>query len=304
MTHRLIFHIGLQKTGTSSIQVMLAGSQDYLRSQGMFFPDLSAENETARIWRSPFRHNIIASTYADYLSAFPKFSEVQKNQFWEKLYADLDAPILSAEDFSRQRNFSVFSEVLKPFSLEVVMYVRRQDLFAESLYNQRNKILVSRGDPSFLAGDFLTESDLFHFLKQQNYIPVLNFAKTLNRIAEQLTPARLHVRTFDRSTLVDGDVCKDFSAIFGWDHGQMFQPPKEANGSISNAVLERLKQTYDREGSAAAAAALTELNARLAAGEDLSGPYKLLQKTTRLHMLRQYADINAELRVAYGVSFS
>ncbi len=304
MTRPLIFHIGLQKTGTSSIQVMLAGSQAYLRSQGAYFPSLPAEAGAARIWQSPFRHNIIAATYADYMSAFPKLSDAQQRQFWGALNAARDIPVLSAEDFSRQGDFSRFAQVFAAFAPEVVMYVRRQDRFIESLYNQRNKILVSRGDPSFLAGDFLTEGNLFHFVKQENYVSVLNFSKTLNRIATQLTPARFHVRVFDRAELAGGDVCQDFAALFGWDHSQMFQPPKEANGSIANAVLQELKQVYDTKGETAAAAALVELNARQAAGEDLSGSYSLLREGTRREVLRQYAEINAELETSYGVVFS
>ena len=300
----LAFHIGLQKTGTSSIQVMLAGSQSYLRSQGAFFPNLPTEDGADRIWRSPFRHNIIASSYADYMSAFPKLSALQRRQFWGALNQGTDMPVLSAEDFSRQRDFSRFAVPFSPYDLNVVMYVRRQDKFIESLYNQRNKILVSRGDPAFLAGDFLTEGDLFQFVKQENYTPVLNFSRTLDRIAAELSPAKFHVRVFDRACLINGDVCQDFAALFDWDYAQMFQPPKEANGSISNAELDRLKRIFDQEGETAAARALSEVNARLAAGEDLSGSYALLQEGTRREVLRQYAESNARLQDGYGVAFS
>jgi hypothetical protein len=304
MTHPLIFHIGLQKTGTSSIQVMLAGSQDYLRSQGFFYPHLPAPPDSARIWLSPFRHNIIAGTYADYISAFPTLDAAQRQAFWESMATETASPILSAEDFSRQNDFSRFAADFAPYDVDVVMYVRRQDHFIESLYNQRNKILVSRGDPSFLNEAFLTEGDVFHFLRQQRYVPVLNYPKTLGRIGSQLSPEKFHVRVFDRSQLVDGDVCADFAAIFGWDVGKMFQPGREANGSISNVVLENLKRIFLNKGDDAAREELVRINAALEAGEDLSGSYQILAQSTRSDVLRQYRSINAELEADYGVCFT
>lgn len=304
MNKSLIFHIGLQKTGTSSIQVMLAGSRDYLRNQGYFYPDLPTPEKPERIWVSPFRHNIIASTYADYLSAFPKFSDEQRKQFWGSLGEETTNPILSAEDFSRQNNFGRFVEDFSAFDVDVVMYVRRQDRFIESLYNQRNKILVSRGDPAFLNESFLTEADLFHFIRQQNYVPVLNFPNTLGRIRKSLSPREIHVRVFDRAQLAGGDVCVDFADVLGLDAEQMFKPASEANGSISNKVLEGLKRVYLENGTEAAREELARINTRLASGEDLSGSYTLLTDRTRREVLRQYQDINAELHREFGVSFS
>lgn len=304
MRQTLVFHIGLQKTGTSSIQVMLAGSQDYLRSQGFFYPHLPAVPEAAGIWTSPFRHNIVAGYYADYASAFPILDPEHCDAFWEGLKAETGSPILSAEDFSRQNDFSRFSECFDPYDVEVVMYVRRQDRFIESLYNQRNKILVSRGSPDFLNESFLTEGDVFHFLRQQKYIPVLNYPKTLQRIRAQLNPRKFHVRVFDRSQLVGGDVCADFASIFKMNITKMFQPEKEANGSIGNTVLENLKQVFLEQGREAARKEIERVNGLLAAGEDLSGRYEILTAKTRREVLRQYAEINTELARDYQVRFN
>lgn len=299
---RVVLHIGLQKTGTSSIQVMLAGSEAYLASQDVSFPKLPTANQGAsRVWISPFRHNIVAATYADYNSAFETLSLTQRSHFWDALKAGQQTVILSAEDFSRQKDFSILAAPLSEFDLDVVLYVRRQDLFIESLYNQRNKILVQRGDPSFLNETFLTEPDVFTFLHQQSYVPVLNFSKKLATIQAQLAPKNIHVRVFDRTVLKGGDVCADFADLLGLDMGQMFQPRHEANGSIANTELAKLKQIFLDQGEEAARAEMARINANWQAGKDLSGSYKMFSAPTRQEIRRQYQDINAELYERFGV---
>jgi hypothetical protein len=302
---KLILHVGLQKTGTSSIQVMLAGSGEALRDEGFFYPQLPASDLTVRSIRtSPFRHNILAASYADYRTAFERLHAEELTAFWVEMQNNPRNPILSAEDFSRQKDFSRLKAPMSAFSVEVVIYVRRQDLFAESLYNQRNKILVQRGDISFLSEDFLTEKDLFEFLRVQSYIPVLNFSNLLNRIKTQLAPDRIHLRSFNRASMNGGDVCADFCDIFGWDIDNLTRPKSEANGSISNQILEELKQTFLSRGTAAALSMMDDINRSVANGTDYSGPYGILSHRSRRALLAQYDQVNRDLAEAYGVFFT
>lgn len=302
MTDRVILHIGLQKTGTSSIQVMLAGSNEYLGSQGFVFPQLPPpDQDVSRVWLSPFRHNILAATYADYNSAFETLNEAQCSAFWDSLAEGSNAAILSAEDFSRQKDFTTLAEPLANFDLDVVLYVRRQDLFIESLYNQRNKILIQRGDPFFLNEEFLTEQDAFTFLRQQSYVKVLDFSRTLAKIQAQLSPQNIHVRAFDRSVLKSGNVCADFADLFGLDMERMFQPDREANGSIANAELAKVKQAFLEHGPEMARIEMARINTGWENGMDLSGSYKIFSEDNRRAIRRQYADINTDLYQTYGV---
>lgn len=127
---KLILHIGLQKTGTSSIQVMLHSSAAALREAGYFYPALPVNPE--QIWNSPFRHNIIAATYADFSTAFDKLDLEQEDLFWQSLMDNPLTPILSAEDFSRQQDFGRLAKHLEPFDVTIVVYLRRQ-IFSRSL---------------------------------------------------------------------------------------------------------------------------------------------------------------------------
>lgn len=302
MMKSAILHVGLQKTGTSSIQVMLAGSEKYLRSQGYIYPHLPAcEAENNKVWVSPFRHNILASTYADYVSAFQSLSTEQESIFWRNAAEGNESIILSAEDFSRQSNFSKLSERLRNYETEIVLYVRRQDVFIESLYNQRNKILLQRGDPSFLTESLLTEQDVFEFLKSQNYVRVLNFARTLENLENYIKPTSVHVRTFDRNVLTGGDVCQDFAEILSLDYQKMFKPEKEANSSIGNETLRMLKKTFANKGPEAARIEMENVNNNWNSNTDLSGSYRIFSDKTRREIRSQYSRINEALFEKFGV---
>lgn len=298
----LVLHIGLQKTGTSSIQTMLADSAAYLREEGFFYPSLPKREGT--IWNAPFRHNILVSTYADFPSAFERLDAAQEDRFWKDLESSPLTPILSAEEFSRLRTLDRLAGRLKSFDVHLVAFLRRQDLLAESLYNQRNKILLSRNDPRLLASDLLRESALFEFLKTENYTPLLNYDRLLANFVTALAPSRVSVRAFDRSQLLGGDVCRSFSEVLGLDGHRMRIPPAEVNGSIANSLLKEIVKIYKTEGRQAALDRVRSVNQEIQSGKDFSGSYNLLSDRSRQAVLQQYAEINERVADAYGVKFT
>lgn len=301
---RLVLHVGHQKTGTSSIQVMLAGSNSYLRSKNFFYPSVpEPRSKTNSVWEGPFRHNIIAGTYADYGTAFDTLSAEELDRFWRNSSHDPCSPILSAEGLSRQYNFAPMAAALADYDVEVVAYVRRQDLFAESLYNQRNKILVQRGDPFFLSEEFLTETDMFNFLKAQSYFRILNFTNLMSKVEDQIQPSKIHVRVFDKKLLKGGDVCEDFAEIFDLNIEKLYQVGTHANGSISNAVLEEIKDVFLSKGGGAARELMGAIRTSMRNGRDYSGYYGVFSDQSRRDFLDKYSDVNRVLKEKYGVFF-
>lgn len=302
---RLVLHVGHQKTGTSSIQVMLAGSNAYLRSRNFFYPSVpEPSSKASAVWEGPFRHNIIAGTYADYGTAFDRLSAEELDSFWGILSHDSCSPILSAEGLSRQHNFASIAAALADYDVEVVAYVRRQDLFAESLYNQRNKILVQRGDPSFISDEFLTEVDMFNFLKSQSYFRVMSFTNLFNKIEKQIAPTKMFVRVFDKNLLKGGDVCEDFAGIFDLDMEKLYRAGTHANGSISNMVLEEIKDVFLSKGELAARELMAAIRTSMRNGCDYSGYYGIFTDQSRKDFLESYRDVNDILREKYGVCFN
>lgn len=273
---------------------MLSGSGGFLETQGYFYPRLpEPKSSRSHVWTSPFRHNCIAASYADFNSVFETLTETEKQAFWDAIPDSGLVPILSAEEFSRQNDFTPLASAMSRLEIEVVLYLRRQDLYLESLYNQRNKILVGRERADFLNDDFLTEKELLWFTRVSGYDAILDYENLLSRIMVQMNPASIRVRNFNRSALVGNDVCKDFCHVLGIDHNRMNLPKINANQSISNQCLLELKRTFDSEGERAAVAMMKRVNT----GDlDTSGSYRVLTESTRSEILRRYEDVNKSLR--------
>jgi hypothetical protein len=299
---RLILHFGLQKTGTSSIQLMLSASRNALDEAGYQYPQLPKKE--GGVWNSPFRHNIISGTYADFASAFDKMTPAQTTEWWDSIRNSDKTSIVSAEDFSRQKNYTSLGNDISDFSVTVVLYLRRQDKFAESLYNQRNKILVQRMDDQILEADTATEAGLFKFLRVEHYIPILNFERLLNCIETQLKPDKIIVREFERNKLKEGDVCHDFLDAIGLKADGFIFPSNDANEAIPNNMLRKLVNTAEVHGLDAARLELGEFAARFSKGEVEKGSYAVCSEAVRKNLLDQYKDINLQIRDRYNVSFS
>lgn len=299
---KAILHIGLQKTGTSSIQVMLASSNSILESIGYTFPPLPQPEESkSSVWTSPFRHNCVAGSYADFISVFEKMNIDESKKFWADILEGDLIPILSAEEFSRQNDFSLIAKAMDGFDVEVVVYLRRQDKYIESLYNQRNKILTQREDISCLTDRFLAEKDLFHFIKVSGYKKMLNYADMLHRIQTQLRPTNIIIRNFNRDEMIGQDVCVDFCSAIGVDAQLMSHPVRDANQSISNDVLREWKTIFDDQGEDAAKKFIHQVNTDIENGANYSGSYLLLSEKTRERILEEYKSINQTIEDCFGI---
>lgn len=139
MKKRLILHIGMHKTGTSSVQRYFSRNRAVLRRMGVCYPrSIGAAGE-----RQP-KHAAIfdaISHEADHGATHPVLGP-SALLIEDAAKAIQSAPgrlgVLSAEGLSGER--PVFAETLAPigdlFDTTVVVFVRRQDHWVESFYKQ------------------------------------------------------------------------------------------------------------------------------------------------------------------------
>ena len=302
---KLFIHIGLRKTGTSSIQVMLTKSQKYLNSCGFQFPDLpEIKVRNRKVWKSPARHNCLAASYADYPTVFEKPTREEVKNFWEQMLSSPLTSIISAESFSRQIDFTPLAQDIESFQTDVIVYIRRQDKLIESLYNQRNKLLSQRGNSDFIDETFLTELELINFMNRPDNKKYLNYLNLFQRIKKTINPQRLIIRKFDKNSLISGNVTTDICRCFGVDSKKMSAPEKEINRSIGNATLKEWKQIALTESKHAADKFIKQINIDRNNGKDLSGSYKILTSSTKKQILSEFREINEKIHDLCGVDLS
>lgn len=248
----VVVHIGLEKTGTTSIQQTLKANSAGLARIGVHFDChfassapgssgnsvglvLAAQTPQRRRWRDNSRWQARTS-FRDYAyeGALP-FDSVRKIVFSaEHLSSQLTEPeeIARLADFLRGLGQRV----------TVLAYVRRPDQFVHSLTNEYVK-----------AGGTFTLSRQEDILKRIVAGGKVNFARTLLHYVEVFGPENVLIRRFDRALLHKGDVVDDFFAALGLTGG-LVQRPKMANSSQSREALYLHSLLTDMARSAGASA--------------------------------------------------
>ena len=197
MPRHLVLHIGLPKTGTTSIQRVLITKRDDLREQGYFYPRVKEGGVPQ------FLHKVERGGRAV--------------QFWRELKAEIDdlpqdvsTVILSNEQCSvafRDTKLigSLHDRLADRFtSIRVAVYLRRQDLHAASVFAQRLR-----------TGRQVAPPDLASFAAEM--APFHDYEALLSRWAEVFGEAAMMPRIYARDCLPGGDVVRDFLELCGLD---------------------------------------------------------------------------------------
>ncbi|MCA6215290.1 sulfotransferase [Ideonella sp. B7] len=210
----VVVHIGLNKTGTSSIQDFLALNTDALRAEGICYP---------RAGRTGAAHHALSawvgSAEAD---ADPSASPVAQALLAE--IQGMPRVWLSSEDFHARgpRGARNLARLLQGHPVRIVLYLREHLAYLASWYQQNVQA-------SGLSCSFETFCHLTHK-------PLSEVAETWGQVFGH---GQLTLRLYDRRSLVGGDVLKDFAAQVGLegDLGRFVRKPYENNPSISGNLL-------------------------------------------------------------------
>ncbi|ELS02767.1 hypothetical protein Xen7305DRAFT_00024850 [Xenococcus sp. PCC 7305] len=131
---KLFLHIGLHKTGTTTLQRFLLRNRSNLRNSGYLYPQIGIPGKLAA------QHNLgwltINSKKAN--PAFGTWKEVHE----EIDNSSLDNIIISAESFglANRKAIKILKSELKFYDVKIIVYLRRQDRILESQYIQHLKM--------------------------------------------------------------------------------------------------------------------------------------------------------------------
>jgi tetratricopeptide (TPR) repeat protein len=250
MPRELILHIGLSKTGSSSIQLVLAAQRDALAAQGVFYP------------RSPGWENhmlLPASIVADPNALWNVHPgtweglrpEARLAQFREQFNAEMDAMpemaarcVISSEQCGSMLNTD--DEVARLAALlrrwfdpiRVVVYLRRQDKHAASAYTQNLRVGI-------LAEPALPEGGPGQLIQY-------DYGTLLDRWARGFGDGAIVPRIFERADMKGGDAVQDFLDIAGISLPALDDnPDRLANPSVTlegQALLRMAGRALEAQG--------------------------------------------------------
>jgi len=228
---KVFLHIGLNKTGTSSLQDFFSMNAAALLSrEGLIYP---------RAGRDTTAHHPLSmwakATAAGDLKAAPALGDTLLSEI-----RGASKVVISSEDFHTHGAKSVeyLARLLAGHDVRVVLYLREHVAYLASWYQQNVQ-----------ATHLSCAFDSFCYFTR----------KPLHKIAESWAQAfgrdKVTVRLYDRAALDGGDIVQDFAGIVGLqgDLASYGRKPYESNPSITGNLLfiKRLLNNFHSKAEAA-----------------------------------------------------
>lgn len=243
----LYIHIGTPKTSTTSIQNFCGLNREKLKEQGVLYPIMNYHYERKSVNRNG--HFLIGTIKENGTRNKEKEKQVfnSEMQYIVDCFKDYDTILISDESIwwaTSTRRKGLWKDLKKHseqhnYQIKVIVYLRRQDQFMMSRYNQK------------LKTDFIASTQSFdEYFADMNgrFKCVMDYRERIDNIAKSISKENVIVKRFDRNYFYNGDLNQDFLHILGVKVDDSFQQLKEtANTGISvqsgeiKRVLNRLK---------------------------------------------------------------
>lgn len=231
-------HIGTEKTGTTSIQHYLAANREALRGAGYLYPtSLNSPNHMAlaRYALDDDRVGDLRKTIGvEGAKAVERYRDRIAKSLREEI-AEEPQPhtlVLSNEhchsQLTSESEVARLAELLKSIArqITVIVYLRPQHELALSKFSTHIKMGGRGVNPFPKTRDGLP--------------PYYDYEALTDRWASQFGPENLQVRLFERSSMPNGSLLDDISAVIGLDSSSLVAPPKQ-NESLSPEGLALLR---------------------------------------------------------------
>jgi hypothetical protein len=237
MYKKCFLHIGMEKTGTTSIQKFWIKNRQALKRRGYFY---------SRVMGRDNHVNLIVYAREDNTSDNQRKRALARaglnlNDFRKKLEAEFRDEascesgrnlVLSNEHL--QSRLTTISEKVRLKNLilkvcgniDVYLYVRRQDLVATSVFGTR-----------LLSGGLTTLGEIFPKIVEGEELPYFyNYKRIYDEYVDVFGVDNVHVRFFEKDRLVEHDVRIDFLDWIGITERSEFRFGPRENESISVAA--------------------------------------------------------------------
>ena len=295
---RLILHVGTQKTGTTSLQVFLADNRKQLGEQGFFVPGtrekykeaINERNAHFLVWHS--RSINVPELVTDEVKRKTK----RNIKAFKKSVRDHDAVLMSDETLwyegaRRPNSWSIMKSVFQDAGfdeIDIVVYLRRQDDYICSLWNQRVK------------GSLKSTVSCVDFVNGRTSKRLMDYSEVLSEIEKVFGKEHITVREYRRDKLAGGDVRRDFCSIIGVDaeSGFTFADVRPNLGLTSN-IAEIKRAANSSEVYQAGPNFLRASAQNVSVSTSGNDARSLLPPDLRQEILDRYAEGNERIAREY-----
>ncbi len=291
----LYLHIGTPKTGTTHLQKFFWNNAAALEKQGYVyphfkkFPDIGHPRNGAFIKQSfKLKKNqlIFLSEYEELYS-----SNIHALNDLAAQYSNI---ILSDEGLWNSNNgyLKYFVDTMKSdaIQIKVIVYLRVQDLYIQSLWAQKVKERFPKTFQEYLS---IGGVDFTRFY----------YSKRLDEVAQLVGKENMIVRVYEKSQFINQDLTDDFFQSIGLTLTTDFiLPEKESNPSIGGPYLETKRLLNSNKEFAAFGNYITPLLITAMENDQFRADFKTSHYFTlkeRDAFMRQYEESNAYVAKEY-----
>lgn len=277
---KVVLHIGGSKCGSSAIQASLRQNTETLTSMGVAVPDqnlsLASDVTGEQIWL--FENAAAKGEESGLASQLRKTANLAQEKGFNTLIA-------SAENICNHPSFAApLADALTGIDVKVVLYVRRQDDFLISGWQQWH----------------LKQFDSLASFLADRVGRVANWYEMICPWAEAFGDDNIVVRPFVRDRLKDSDVVADFYHQTGVEAGNLKPLERVANPSFDEAlgrIAHRVRDVFEDQHDNRFYEVMVRLlgPAALKSGSASS----LLDFETRARILARYRDDNEALKARF-----
>jgi hypothetical protein len=257
-------HIGMSKTGTTTLQFHLDANRALLKSSGYCYP-LSGLSSSPH---EKGHHELVRA------------AKVRDESVYKALVAEINktaanAVVLSSEGFSvaAQGEIEFLKKMLDGYEVKIVVYVREQASFLESLYNQAVKTGSEVRDRYEFLADMLSSNRLNYYSVVKGWAAV--FGK------ENIIVREYRAGGSDRRELLE-----DFFEVVGFDVSCVDIDVKDYNSSVDSRYIEFLR-VVNKLGLDPQLKNDKVVSVLLSSGNDVRGSLKVFGSAER-KLIRNY----------------
>ena len=220
--HTLLLHIGLPKTGSTSLESYFTHHREFLNENGWDYPSLEELSEGQQGTDTRNGNAFYNENPYKYEYSVKKELSCVINRLRSGLKTH--SIVLSSELIWMWNMEIIIAELCSCFkNVKVLIYLRRQDLEIEALYNQ------------YVKGNLCFNGDIYEFLRQiyktdakkvllpsvdlsetdQEFRAMYDYAGRIKMLEKYLGRQNIIVRVYERSQLKNGDVVADCIGMMG-----------------------------------------------------------------------------------------
>ena len=277
----LYIHIGTHKTGSTSIQSALAESLQHLKGKDCIYLQLPFEL-SSKLMKADKLDPSLVLRFREQL----KLTLGQKGRVREQCKYVLSFEGFSGDPDKGFLNANVVSEMLREatgnFHVKIIVYLRRQDDFLESMYTQR----IHEGE-SFSFADYLGGF---------NHPNALSYKFLVDSYAVCFGKENIIVRGYEMACQSAGLV-KDFYDAIGIDALPYEKLSYNRNPSYSRAALEIARATNPKldAGQKKKLRIILQSSSAKNRGE----PFKFFSSPERTRFLARFSETNEQVAREY-----